>query len=169
MKFESETSFVGPINIVLEVLGSKALLQKRLEELGARGKVEYDGTTTAHTFRAFVPNSELPAAARSFLPNGLKALLHGQVTELTGLPRGACLAYDVTIEGAPASGSLTYVLGDGGATTPAKITGDINVKIPFVGGRIEKAAIERAGKVLSRDVVLVNEEIARVRSENQDQ
>ena len=55
MKFESETSYAGPIDVVLKVLGSEELLRKRVAAAGAEGMVQYSGTNEAHTFSAQVP------------------------------------------------------------------------------------------------------------------
>lgn len=166
MKFESETSYAGPIDVVLKVLGSEELLRKRVAAAGAEGMVQYSGTNEAHTFSAQVPSNQLPSAARSFLPNGFTAVLAGKTKELTeaGQVHGATLAYDITVEGAPASGSLTFILADGGATTPAKIVGEINVNVLLVGGRIEKSAVDQVGRFLKADTAIVNEEIVRVRA-----
>lgn len=167
MKFQSETSYVGPIALVLDVLGSEELLRKREADAGAEGMVNYSGTSRDHIFQVQVPNSELPSAVRSFLPNGLTAVLTGTAKELTeaGQVQGASLVYDIAVQGAPASGSLTFILADGGATTPAKILGEISVNIPFVGGRLEKAAVKEVEGLLAHDTELVNEEVARVRAE----
>ncbi len=166
MNFESETSYVGPLDLVLEVLGSEELLRQREKAAGAKGQVNYSGTPRDHTFSVQVPNNELPSAARSFMPNGLTAVLHGTVKELdeAGKVHGATLVYDIAVQGAPASGGLRFILADSGATTPAKIMGQIKVNVPFVGGRIEKSAVEHFEKMLARDTKIVNEEITRVRA-----
>lgn len=165
MRFESETSYVGPLDLVVEVLGSQELMKKRAKAARFGGDVGYDGSSMAHTVTLQMSGSEMPAAVRSFLSGGMKVQLTGSVTkhDQSGNVRGASLSYDVAVSGAPASGKLTFILADGGATTPAKIVGDINVKVPFVGGRVERAAVEHVGKVLDRDADIVNAEVARRR------
>ncbi|VEI13819.1 DUF2505 domain-containing protein [Trueperella bialowiezensis] len=162
MKFESETSYVGPIDLALSVLGSEELFRKRAQAVKFGGEISYSGDPNKHTVTAQIPGDEMPAAARSFLSGGVQLRVVGKATTLDqpGV-HGASLSYDISVKGAPASGSLHIILADAGATTPAKVTGEINVNVPFVGGRIEKAAIEQVGKVLGKDTNLVNEEIAR--------
>ncbi|QOR46171.1 DUF2505 domain-containing protein [Trueperella pecoris] len=169
MKFESETSFVGPLDLVVDVLTSEELLRAREKAAGVTQEVEFAKDGDTHSFRLQVPADRIPAAVRSFLPNGMKifATATTVVQSQAGRIHGAKIPYVIDVSGAPASGSLTMLLADGGVTTPAKITGEIKVSLPLIGGRIEKMAVDQLGKIMSRDTAIVNAEIARRRADGQ--
>lgn len=169
MKFVSETSYVGPLGLVIDVLTSPELLRAREKAAHLDHEIEFASDGVSHSFRIQVPPESIPSAARSFFPNGAKAfatattLVHAEA----GQVHGAKIPYTIDVSGAPVSGSLTFLLADGGVTTPAKISGEVNVSIPFIGGRIEKMLVDRVSRIVAQDTDVVNAEIARRRGEDQ--
>lgn len=156
MKIASEISYAGPIDDVIEVLNSRELADARAKKLGlkehdfAQGEI---GGQPQSTFKATVPAEQLPQQARSFLSKGVSVTIVATPRRVDG---GAAIAHDVQIKGVPASVDLAIMLADAGATTPGKISGDVNVKIPFVGSKIEKMVAAKFSKVLEQDADLVN-------------
>lgn len=171
MKFVSETSYVGPLDLVIDVLSSEELLHARKKAAGFPEDVEFarqpDGT---HAFRIQVPAERIPGPARAFLPNGAKACASATPVVQTeaGRVHGAKIPYTIDVSGAPVSGELTILLADGGVTTPAKISGELSISIPFIGARLERIAMDHVESFVRNDTQVVNAEIARRRHGGSD-
>ncbi|KTF04420.1 hypothetical protein HMPREF3167_08080 [Trueperella sp. HMSC08B05] len=169
MKFVSETSYVGPLELVLDVLTSPELFRARTRAAGVAELADFADDGATHSFRLQVPTEQIPAAARSFFPHGAKVFATATpvVHNEAGRVDGAKIPYTIDVSGAPVAGSLTFLLADTGATTAAKISGEIKVSVPFIGGRIEKMVVDQLSKVIAKDTDLVNAEVLRRRTEEE--
>ncbi|MCI7305576.1 MULTISPECIES: DUF2505 domain-containing protein [Trueperella] len=167
MKFVSETSYAGPLGLVLEALTSRELLLAREKAAGTEQMVEFAEDGATHSFRIQLAPEQIPAAARSFFPHGAKVFATATpvVQAEAGRVHGAKIPYIIDVSGAPVAGTLTFLLADTGATTAAKISGEVKVSVPFIGGLIEKKVVDHLGKVIAEDTKLVNAEVLRRRTE----
>ncbi|MFP7697092.1 DUF2505 domain-containing protein [Trueperella sp. LYQ143] len=161
MKFESETSYIGPLDDVIEVLVSRELLLRRAERLGHQGEITYSRSSQTHTWSITVDNAQLPSIAKSVISHPLTVEVCGTTRPIGD---GAAIDYHVQVHGAPVRAHIDLIAANAGATTPAKITGEISVNIPLFGKRIEKTAISHIAKFIAEDTDLVNTELAQRRA-----
>ena len=63
----------------------------------------------------------------------------------------------VTVEGAPVSFRAVSVLSPSGEGAERHVTGDVSVRIPLLGGRIEKEAVAHLGRVVEREQALATQ------------
>lgn len=166
MKFELTTQYEGPLAAVVEVLCSKAIYRARLEATGHDADFDYTAAGLKHAVTLAVGAADLPPAARGLLKNGVKVQLRCE-PELryeggsSGELEGAALPYTLAVTGAPVSGSFHVALAKSASRTSAKISGEVRVKIPFVGARVEKEIATHVGELLKKDVALVNAQIGK--------
>lgn len=161
MKITHELTYNGPIESVLEVLASEELAAKRASKLGVSDyslTKSADGGAEVTTLNVKVPPTKLPSMAQKFLSKGIDADIIATVTRVAP---GANVKLDVTPRTSiPGKGSARMVLEDAGEVTRAKVEADVNVSIPFVGGRIEKEATKHFPALLDQDARAVNEILA---------
>ncbi len=137
-------SFVypAPLDRISTMYADPGYLLHRLDRTGVVDPhvdvTEGAGTTTV-VATLTGDTSLLPSAARRFVKSGLSGRLTLTLTPRQGSSRRATL--DVAISGAPVSASGAMVLTESGDTTSATIDVDFSVKIPLMGGTIEKQAV----------------------------
>ncbi|MDO4887774.1 MAG: DUF2505 family protein [Actinomycetaceae bacterium] len=151
MDITSNLSFDASPEQVVRALLSPELAAKR----AALAKVDdythdVNGNTAVTTIN--VPAERLPSKARSFARNGAKATI-------TSTASGTSVDYKVDLHGLPAEVSARVDL-TGTDTTTGTLNANLNVKIPLVGGKIEKRAAGMVDRVLAKDAKLVSEVIA---------
>lgn len=177
MKFELVTNYEGPLLAVTAALTSKRIYELRGEaihymgpiEFGASGAPGADGSR--HTASFDLAAEELPKAVRAFFTNGVRLQVTGTVhylnegTTTAGpaealAPRGVHLKFDIDVVGAPVVLNVGMVLAGGEDRTAAKVIGEVKVKVPFLGARIEQQVVGHLDEVLKKDVALVERVLA---------
>ncbi|WP_194816163.1 DUF2505 domain-containing protein [Nocardia sp. XZ_19_385] len=101
------------------------------------------------------------AIAAELLPPAITAVRPGDLI----IPRveswtGDSATFEATVEGAPAQVRGTVALTDAGTGSTATVQGDIEVKVPLFGGKIEKAIQERLTELLQSEEEFTNTWIA---------
>lgn len=94
-----------------------------------------------------------PSKARKFARNGAKATI-------TTKAAGETVTYTVDPHGVPVDVSARLTLEGAGETTTATLEADLNVKIPLIGGTVEKKAAGRADWLSGQGRLLVNAVVA---------
>lgn len=156
MDLQTELNYAAGVDEVFSMLCEEAFRKQVCEATRARS---YDVSVTPSPGGAEVRVSRqmpAPEIARKFVGDTLEIVQveHWGAAAADG-SRTADLSVD--IPGKPASMSGRIVLGPGGAGTTQSVSGDIKVKVPLVGAKLEKeiaralvAAIKEEGKVGAR-------------------
>ena len=109
-----------------------------------------DGTVAVT--QASVPAEKLPSKARSFAKNGVNATV-------TAKASGNVVDYKLDAHGLPVSLTWSITMQEG-TPTVGEIVGELKVKIPIVGARVEKAAEGRVDRLLAKEGESIAEVIA---------
>ncbi|MFT3943459.1 MAG: DUF2505 domain-containing protein [Ancrocorticia sp.] len=151
MRIKQSITLDATTEQIVAALLSEELAAKRMKVLGVddfHHKLEGNVAVT----EANVPADQLPSKARSFAKNGVKATI-------TARASGTNVTYMLDAHGLPVS--LTWAVALSGANpTLANIEGDLKVKIPMIGSRIEKAAGERVDRLIAKEAKLISDVIA---------
>ncbi len=70
---------------------------------------------------------------------------------------GATSRTSVTVDGAPVSVEATSTLAPADAGSVRVVTGNVSVRVPLLGGRIEKEAVAHLGRVVEREQALATQ------------
>ncbi|MDK7160746.1 DUF2505 domain-containing protein, partial [Pauljensenia sp. UMB3104] len=70
---------------------------------------------------------------------------------------GATSRTSVTVDGAPVSVEATSTLAPVEAGCTRDVTGNVSVRVPLLGGRIEKEAVAHLGRVVEREQALATQ------------
>lgn len=124
--------------------------QDRLDAVGGPKAVLNDVTASGDTpqTRTLVV-SMTQAIAEDLLPSAITTIRPGDLiihrTESWGSldAQGASGTFEAKVEGAPATITGTMVLSSKGAGSSMTAKGAAEVKVPFIGGKIEQAVIEQ--------------------------
>lgn len=152
MRIEASTTYPGELGRVREVLVSEELAHKRAEAAKASSPIHHlEGNTATTTIE--IPLDKVPDMARPFL-KGTKQVTVTQVWEET---QGdiARAQFSIDTGSLPVTVSLTQTLTGAGETTQCSFQGDLKVKIPLFGSKIEKLVASKIQGVLKRDTKLV--------------
>ena len=148
MEFTQSVTYPGTVDEVVAMFLSPGYQERRF------GSFLVPGSTTASveggriTFSGDVRPELIPAAASRFVKGSLRATF---VEEWKGDEAVARSRSTLTVEGAPVSFDAASVLSptDDGCTRAVK--GNVSVRIPLFGGRIEKEAVAHAGTVIEHE------------------
>lgn len=132
---------------VIDALLSEELAAQRAKLFG--GAVTHTRTGSTATTEVTIPVEKLPSKVRGFAKGG------AHVTIITRA-EGHCVTYTVDPHGLPAEvGAVMALSGD--TETTATVTGELKVKIPLIGGKLEKKAASVAERVLAKDAELLEQ------------
>ena len=143
MQFTQSISYPGTVDEVVAMYLTPAYLERRFGQFVVEGSstvsVEGDRVSFAGTVRPEL----IPAAAARFVKSDLRISF---TEEWTTNEAEATSRTSVTVDGAPVSGA------DAGCTRD--VTGNVSVRVPLLGGRIEKEAVAHLGRVVEREQAL---------------
>ena len=151
MRITRTITLDAPIDRIVAALLSEELAAKRMELLGVtdyQHKADGDVAVT----QANVPAEQLPSKARSFAKNGVNATV-------TAKASGNVVDYKLDAHGLPVALNWSITLEEG-SPTAAEIVGELKVKVPIVGARVEKAAEGRVDRLLAKEAEAIADVIA---------
>ena len=96
----------------------------------------------------------IPAAAARFVKSDLRIAF---TEEWTTNEAGASSRTSVTVDGAPVSVEATSTLAGAEEGSVRVVTGNVSVRVPLLGGRIEKEAVAHLGRVVEREQALATQ------------
>ncbi|MBR6458595.1 MAG: DUF2505 domain-containing protein [Actinomycetaceae bacterium] len=127
----------GAPDAVAETLLSEELAEARMKSLGVSDySHKREGDVAVTDCRVGV--DRLPDAARRFVKNGVHVTM-------TARKSGHTVDYSFDMHGLPAAVSLSQKLSSDGDDTRVDVDGEVKVKVPIMGAKLEKKA---AGYVL---------------------
>jgi hypothetical protein len=161
--FSERSEFSAAPGDVWAVLVDPRFLVARAERSGALGheeSVTEDGGTTVVTTSRTVGTDRLPQAASRFL--GATAVVE-QVerwapAEADGSRSGRLT---LTIRSAPVELTAKAVLAPSGTGTVHELTGSLSVRVPLLGGSVEKAALPGLLDLMRSEVELARQWLSR--------
>ena len=158
MKFFKEFTFDGPPEDVFAVLSDEGF---RTDVAKAAGASSYDVSVTSRTgggMEAVMdtrsPTTDLPSAATRVIGD----TLHTHQVEKWSSPTSGTL--EVTMPGKPGSVKGTISLKPQDEQTVMTVDAEVKVKIPLVGGTVEKIIGRAVGSVLKLQGQMANERLA---------
>jgi len=148
MQFTQSISYPGTVDEVVAMYLTPAYLERRFGQFVVEGSQAVSVEGERVSFAGTVRPELIPAAAARFVKSDLRISF---TEEWTTNEAGAASRTSVTVDGAPVSVEATSTLTSAEAGSVRDVTGDVSVRIPLLGGRIEKEAVARAGRVIERE------------------
>ena len=140
MKFRHELKYDAAPEAVYAMLGDPAFREsvcEAMECISADGSIEESGDGMSVTVDQMQNTDDLPSFARTFAGDATQAI---QREEWAG-PNGGTLAIEAP--GKPTSMKGTIKLEAAGAGTTEIVELEIKVKVPLIGGKLEKLMAEK--------------------------
>ena len=151
MEFTQSVSYPGTVEEVVAMYLTPDYQQRRFGSFVVEGSESVAVEGERITFSGTARPELLPAAASRFV----KGALHISFTEeWTRDEAGARSRTRVTVDGAPVSVEATSTLTPSDAGCTRDVTGNVSVRVPLLGGRIEKEAVAHLGRVVEREQAL---------------
>ncbi|GAA2055800.1 DUF2505 domain-containing protein [Williamsia deligens] len=114
----------------------EALAQSVKKSPGEVRSVTVDGDTVAVELTQRIPSDKLPSVVTSMV-NGDLSIERSMTWTFTS-PTSADGRFSATVPGTPATTEGTFSLREEAGATVADFSGSVTVRIPLVGGKIEK-------------------------------
>lgn len=151
MEIQTTMTVEGTAEQVAQALLSNELADARMEALGVTDYTHTVNGDQAVT-DARVGADRLPDVARRFVKGGIHVTV-------TATRSGNTVTYEVDPHGLPGTVTLKEtVSGDSPATVA--VEGEVHIKIPLVGAKLEKQAAGYVDRVLRRDARMIEQAIA---------
>jgi hypothetical protein len=134
MKFAHDLTYDAPPAAVLEMLADPAFREKVCEAVQGRDRdVSITGAGAGMTVRVdqTQPARGIPSFATKFVGDQIQIIQH----ESWRTPTSATL--ELEIPGKPGAFAGTIALVAAGAGTTETVSGEVKVKVPLIGGRLE--------------------------------
>jgi len=154
MQFTQSISYPGTVDEVVAMYLTPAYLERRF------GQFVVDGSSTVSvegeraSFAGTVRPELIPAAASRFVKSDLRVTF---TEEWATNEAGATSRTSVTVDGAPVSVETTSTLSPSDAGSAREVSGNLSVRVPLLGGRIEKEAVAHLGRVVEREQALATQ------------
>jgi hypothetical protein len=148
MKFSFEMTYDAPADEVRAMLADPAFREKVAASGGAiRHKVSVSpkGSGMKVVVDQTQPADGIPSFAKKIVGDEI----HVVQTEVWSAPDAASL--DVAIPGKPGHFKGKIGLTDSGSRTTESVTGDVNVNVPLVGGKLEQLISDLLGSALRNE------------------
>lgn len=137
---------------VSDALLSKELAEARMRALGVTDFTHEVSGDTAVT-DARVGADRLPEMARRFVKSGIHITV-------TATRSGNTVSYTVDPHGLPGEVSLVETIRSNGAGgTTVDVNGDLRIKIPLVGAKLERQAVGYVDRTLRKEAAMIVEVI----------
>ena len=147
MEFTQSATYPLDVDSVIRMSTDPAFLDMRFGRfMAANPEVTVEGDTI--TYVGTVNPELIPAIARPFTKNGITLTF----TEAwTRTEEGATAHTEVAVGGAPVSAAVDSTLTPDGDGCARALNGTITVNVPLVGGRVEKEAVARVGRLTENE------------------
>lgn len=148
MQFTQSVSYPGTVDEVVAMYLTPAYLERRFGQFVVEGSSTVSVEGERVSFAGTVRPELIPAAAARFVKSDLRVSF---TEEWATNEAGATSRTSVTVDGAPVSVEATSTLSPSDAGCTRDVSGNLSVRVPLLGGRIEKEAVARAGRVIERE------------------
>ena len=148
MQFTQSISYPGTVDEVVAMYLTPAYLERRFGQFVVEGSQAVSVEGERVSFAGTVRPELIPAAAARFVKSDLRISF---TEEWARDEAGATSRTSVTVDDAPVSVEATSTLAPADAGSVRVVTGNVSVRIPLLGGRIEKEAVAHLGRVVERE------------------
>ena len=148
MQFTQSMSYPGTVDEVVAMYLTPAYLERRFGQFVVEGSATVSVEGQRVSFAGTVRPELIPAAAARFVKSDLRIAF---TEEWTTNEAEATSRTSVTVDGAPVSVEATSTLADTEAGSVRVVTGNVSVRVPLLGGRIEKEAVARVGRLTDNE------------------
>ncbi|MPY79228.1 MAG: DUF2505 family protein [Actinophytocola sp.] len=157
-RIEHSSEFPYPFEQVLAAFTSESAIRQRLADIGGKDAEllahEKSDGTVSYRMRQGIPGEKLPSVVRK-VHHGDLHVEREQEWRLSGETASGTATASVT--GVPGSIAARSELTSHGDGTVLRISGEVKVSIPLVGGKIERTIAEQVGTLLARESEHVSE------------
>ncbi|OZM74731.1 hypothetical protein CFN78_00355 [Amycolatopsis antarctica] len=161
-RIEHRAEFTEGVDEVLTALSAEDVLRARLAELGGTGaallKHSVSGDDVTFTLRQGIPAEVLPQAVRSFHSGDL-IVRRQQTFRRSG--EGYTGTAKATVDSVPGEISARTDLTPSGNGSTLRNSGEVKVRIPLIGGKLEGVIAEQVTKLLEREAEFTARWLAR--------
>lgn len=154
MQFTQSISYPGTVEEVVSMYLTPAYLERRFGQFVVEGSQAVSVEGERVSFAGTVRPELIPAAAARFVKSDLRVSF---TEEWTRGEAGATSRTSVTVDGAPVSVEATSTLSPSDAGSAREVSGNLSVRVPLLGGRIEKEAVAHLGRVVEREQALATQ------------
>jgi len=151
MQFTQSVSYPGTVDEVVAMYLTPAYLERRFGQFVVEGSSTVSVEGQRVSFAGTVRPELIPAAAARFVKSDLRVTF---TEEWATNEAGATSRTSVTVDGAPVSVEATSTLSPSDAGSAREVSGNLSVRVPLLGGRIEKEAVAHLGRVVEREQAL---------------
>ena len=151
MQFTQSMSYPGTVDEVVAMYLTPAYLERRFGQFVVEGSSTVSVEGERASFAGTVRPELIPAAASRFVKSDLRVTF---TEEWATNEAGATSRTSVTVDGAPVSVEATSTLSPSDAGSAREVSGNVSVRVPLLGGRIEKEAVTHLGRVVEREQAL---------------
>ena len=148
MQFTQSVSYPGTVDEVVAMYLTPAYLERRFGQFVVEGSQAVSAEGERVSFAGTVRPELIPAAAARFVKSDLRISF---TEEWARDEAGATSRTSVTVDDAPVSVEATSTLAPADAGSVRVVTGNVSVRVPLLGGRIEKEAVAHLGRVVERE------------------
>ena len=148
MQFTQSISYPGTVDEVVAMYLTPAYLERRFGQFVVEGSQTVSVEGERVSFAGTVRPELIPAAAARFVKPDLRIAF---TEEWTTNEAGATSRTSVTVDGAPVSVEATSTLTPTDAGSAREVSGNLSVRVPLLGGRIEKEAVARVGRLTANE------------------
>lgn len=154
MQFTQSISYPGTVDEVVAMYLTPAYLERRFGQFVVEGSATVSVEGERVSFAGTVRPELIPAAAARFVKSDLRVSF---TEEWATNEAGATSRTSVTVDGAPVSVEATSTLSPSDAGSAREVSGNLSVRVPLLGGRIEKEAVAHLGRVVEREQALATQ------------
>lgn len=151
-RIQHSTEFPYPFDQVLAAFTSESALRQRLDDIGGKDAEllahEKSASTISYRMRQGIPGEKLPSVVRG-MHSGDLHVEREQEWEVSGETASGMATASVT--GVPGSITARSELTPQGGGTALRISGEVKVNVPLIGGKIERTIAEHVGQLLERE------------------
>ena len=148
MQFTQSISYPGTVDEVVAMYLTPDYLERRFGRFVVEGSTTVSVEGQRASYAGTVRPELIPAAAARFVKPDLRIAF---TEEWTTNEAGATSRTSVTVDGAPVSVEAASTLASAEAGCTRDVTGNVSVRVPLLGGRIEKEAVAHLGRVVERE------------------
>ncbi|WP_455150357.1 DUF2505 domain-containing protein [Schaalia odontolytica] len=151
MQFTQSVSYPGTVDEVVAMYLTPDYLERRFGQFVVAGSSTVSVEGERVSFAGTVRPELIPSAASRFVKSDLRISF---TEEWTSNEAGASSRTSVKVDGAPVSVEATSTLTGTETGCSRAVSGNVSVRVPLLGGRIEKEAVAHLGRVVEREEAL---------------
>ena len=148
MEFTQSVSYPSTVEEVVAMYLTPDYQQRRFGSFLVEGSESVAVEGERITFSGTARPELLPAAAARFVKGALRVSFAEEWRRDEAVARSRTT---VTVDGAPVSVEAPSTLASADTGCTRDVTGNVSVRVPLLGGRIEKEAVTHLGRVVERE------------------